>query len=157
VTAAKILPRGQSAPAGLSACVQKAATGWTVEGIEPGAKVILPFSFQQQSSQFVSRRRMRPSVCWARVRPARPSRARRRDAPFTVKVLADEINVRVSDISLTQLNIGPASRVAMHRHPRSGKVLYLLKAMPACWVLPGWRPSSWTRAWLRSCPPATRM
>jgi quercetin dioxygenase-like cupin family protein len=59
--------------------------------------------------------------------PGKAKPGPKRDAPFTVKVLADEINVRVPDISLTQLNIGPASRVAMHRHPRSGKVLYLLK------------------------------
>jgi quercetin dioxygenase-like cupin family protein len=35
--------------------------------------------------------------------------------------------MRVQAMSLTLLNVGPASRVAMHRHPRSAKVLYLLK------------------------------
>jgi quercetin dioxygenase-like cupin family protein len=61
---------------------------------------------------------------------ASPGKAKpgpKRDVPFTVKVLADETNMRVGGISLTQLNVGPASRVAMHRHPRSAKVLYLLK------------------------------
>ena len=127
VTAAKILPRGQSAPAGLSACVQKAATGWTMEGIEPGAKVMLPFSFQQQSSQFVVRAEDVPERVLGSASSGKAKPGPKRDAPFTVKVLADEINMRVHDIALTQLNIGPASRVAMHRHPRSGKVLYLLK------------------------------
>ena len=127
VSAAKVLPHGQSAPAGLSACVQKAATGWTVEGIEPGAKVVLPFSFQQQASQFVVKAEDAPERVLGAGSPGKAKPGPKRDAPFTVKVLADAINVRVSDISLTQLNIGPASRVAMHRHPRSGKVLYLLK------------------------------
>ena len=127
VTAAKLLPRGQSAPSVLSACVQKAATGWTVEGIEPGAKVVLPFSFQPQMSQFVVRAEDVSERVLGSASPGKAKPGPKRDAPFTVKVLADETNMRVQGISLTQLNIGPASRVAMHRHPRSAKVLYLLK------------------------------
>jgi quercetin dioxygenase-like cupin family protein len=127
VTAAKVLPHQPSVPAGLSACVQKAATTWTVEGIESGARVVLPFTFQQQTSQFVVKAEDAPERVLGAGSPGKAKPGPKRDAPFTVKVLADEINVRVSDISLTQLNIGPASRVAMHRHPRSGKVLYLLK------------------------------
>jgi quercetin dioxygenase-like cupin family protein len=127
VTAAKVLPHQPSAPAGLSACVQKAATAWTVEGIESGAKVVLPFTFQQQASQFVVKAEDAPERVLGAGSSGKAKPGPKREAPFTVKVLADEINVRVPDISLTQLNIGPASRVAMHRHPRSGKVLYLLK------------------------------
>jgi quercetin dioxygenase-like cupin family protein len=127
VTAAKVLPHQPSAPAVLSACVQKAAAAWTVEGIESGAKVVLPFTFQQQASQFVVKAEDVPERVLGAGSPGKAKPGPKRDAPFTVKVLVDEINVRVSDISLTQLNIGPASRVAMHRHPRSGKVLYLLK------------------------------
>ena len=127
VTAAKLLPHGQAAPNALSACVQKAATGWTVEGIEPGAKVMLPFSFQAQMSQFVVKAEDVPDRALGAAPSAKAGPGPKRDAPFTVKVLADETNMRVQGISLTQLNIGPASRVAMHRHPRSAKVLYLLK------------------------------
>ena len=58
-----------------------------------------------------------------KVRPGR----RRRSPPFTVKVMADPTNVQSPQASLTRLIIGPASRVAMHRHPRSAKVLYLIK------------------------------
>jgi len=46
VTATKLLSHGPAAPSALSTCVQKAAAGWTIEGIETGAKVVLPFSFQ---------------------------------------------------------------------------------------------------------------
>jgi quercetin dioxygenase-like cupin family protein len=127
VTAAKLLSRGQAAPGALSACVQKAATGWTVEGIEPGAKVVLPFSFQAQMSQFVVRAEDVPERVLGSASSGKTTLGPKRDAPFTVKVLADETNMRVQGISLTQLNVGPASRVAMHRHPRSAKVLYLLK------------------------------
>jgi quercetin dioxygenase-like cupin family protein len=127
VIAAKILPREQSVPLVLSACVQKAAMSWTVEGIEAGAKVVLPFSFQQQASQFVVKAEDVPERVLGAGSPGKAKPGPKRDAPFTVKVLADQTNVHVADISLTQLNIGPASRVAMHRHPRSAKVLYLLK------------------------------
>jgi quercetin dioxygenase-like cupin family protein len=127
VTAAKLLPRGQTAPAALSACVQKAAMGWTMEGIEAGAKVVLPFSFQAQTSQFVVKAEDVPERTLGSAPAGKAKPGPKRDAPFTVKVLADESNLRVRDMSLTQLNVGPASRVAMHRHPRSAKVLYLLK------------------------------
>lgn len=127
VTGAKLLSRGQAAPGVLSACVQKAASGWTMEGIEPGARVVLPFSFQSQMSQFVVRAEDVPERALGSASSGKATPGPKRDAPFTVKVLADETNMRVQGISLTQLNVGPASRVKMHRHPRSAKVLYLLK------------------------------
>ncbi|MGA7743178.1 MAG: cupin domain-containing protein [Polyangia bacterium] len=127
VAAARLLSHGQAAPSALSACVQKAAMGWTVDGIESGARVVLPFSFQAQMSQFVVKAEDVPERALGAASSAKAGLGPKRDAPFTVKVLADETNMRVQGISLTQLNIGPASRVAMHRHPRSGKVLYLLK------------------------------
>jgi quercetin dioxygenase-like cupin family protein len=127
VTGAKLLSRGHAAPGVLSACVQKAASGWTMDGIEPGARVVLPFSFQSQMSQFVVRAEDVPERALGSASSGKATPGPKRDAPFTVKVLADETNMRVQGISLTQLNVGPASRVAMHRHPRSAKVLYLLK------------------------------
>ena len=127
VTATKLLSHGPAAPSALSTCVQKAAAGWTIEGIEAGARVVLPFSFQQQASQFVVRAEDVPDCGAGSALSSKAKPGPKRDAPFTVKVLADEINMRVQNMALTQLNIGPASRVAMHRHPRSAKVLYLLK------------------------------
>ncbi len=125
VTAAKVR-RSESAPAALATCVERAALTWTIDGIEAGASVVLPFSFKAQSSQYVvnggdiPERSLGGGEGRGRTGP-------KRDAPFTVKVLADETNVKASGISLTQVNIGPASRVAMHRHPHSAKILYLLK------------------------------
>jgi quercetin dioxygenase-like cupin family protein len=125
VTAAKV-GKGQAVPEVLSACVQGAAANWTMEGIESGAKVVLPFSFQAQNSQFTVKAEDVPEhVPGAAANKAKPGP--KREAPYTYKVLADEVNMRVSAMALTQLNIGPASRVATHRHPRSAKVLYLLK------------------------------
>jgi len=125
VTGAKVKKSG--APPALAACVEKAAQGWTLEGIEAGASVVLPFSFKAQTSQYmvnaadVSERALgAPASNKSRPGP-------KREVPFTVKVLADETNVKARGISLTQLNIGPASRVAMHRHPHSAKILYLVK------------------------------
>ncbi len=117
--------RGQ-APEVLSTCVQGVAASWTLEGIESGAKVILPFSFQTQNNQFTVRAEDVPE----RIPGGAASKGKpgpKRAAPYTYKVLADEVNMRVSAMALTQLNIGPASRVATHRHPRSAKVLYVLK------------------------------
>jgi quercetin dioxygenase-like cupin family protein len=60
--------------------------------------------------------------------------------PFTVRVLADPVNVRAQQISLTLLSVGPASRVAMHRHPGSAKALYLLKGHARLLGPPGAEP-----------------
>jgi quercetin dioxygenase-like cupin family protein len=124
VTAAKV-GRGQAVPEVLSSCVQGVAAHWTMEGIESGAMVVLPFSFQAQNSQFTVKAEDVPEHVPGAANKAKPGP--KRDAPYTYKVLADEANMRVSAMSLTQLNIGPASRVATHRHPRSAKVLYVLK------------------------------
>jgi mannose-6-phosphate isomerase-like protein (cupin superfamily) len=127
VTAAKVKKTDKNANPGLATCVEKAALGWTIEGIEAGASVVLPFSFKAQSSQFLvnaadvpERALGAPSSTKAKVGP-------KRDVPFTVKVLADETNVKAEGLSVTLLSIGPASRVAMHRHPHSAKILYLVK------------------------------
>ncbi len=72
----------------------------------------------------------------AKVRPGR----RRRAPPFTVKVMADPVNVQAPQASLTRLIVGPASRVAMHRHPRSAKILYLMKGRARLLGPPGTKP-----------------
>lgn len=128
VTAAKVKKSAGTPPA-LAACVEKAALTWTIEGIEAGAAVVLPFSFKAQANQYVVNGSDVPERALGgqaqqgkKVKPGP-----KRDAPFTVKVLADETNVKAAGISLTQLNVGPASRVAMHRHAHSAKILYLVK------------------------------
>ena len=60
--------------------------------------------------------------------------------PFTVKVLADPVNVKAQQVSLTLLSVAPANRVAMHRHPRSAKALYLLKGHARLLGPPGVEP-----------------
>jgi len=127
VTAAKLVSGGTGAPAVLSDCVQKAAAGWTVDGIEAGDKLVLPFSFRQQASQFVVKVEDVSERVPGAAPPGKAKPGPKREAPYTVRVLADEMNMRTVGLSLTQLNIGPASRVAMHRHPKSAKVLYLLR------------------------------
>jgi len=127
VTAAKVESRGQAAPEVLATCVQSAATSWTMEGIEAGAKVVLPFSFRTQNNQFTVKAEDVPERVPGAAAGKKAKPGPKREAPYTYKVLADETNMGVKAMSLTQLNIGPASRVAMHRHPRSAKVLYVLK------------------------------
>jgi quercetin dioxygenase-like cupin family protein len=127
VTAAKVQKIGKGASGALAACIEKAALGWTIDGIEAGASVILPFSFKPQSQQFVVNAADVPERALGVPAPGKAKPGPKRDVPFTVKVLADETNVKADGISLTLLSVGPASRVAMHRHPHSAKILYLVK------------------------------
>ena len=125
VKKAKVKKLDKSAGQDLASCVEKAAQAWTIEGIEPGSTVVLPFTFKAQGRQFVVNGADVPdrALGGAAKAKGRPRRA----PPFTVKVLADDQNVKAKGISLTMLNIGPASRVAMHRHPHCAKILYLVK------------------------------
>ena len=125
VVAAKVQKSDKSAGKALATCVEKAALGWTLDGIEAGARVVLPFSFKAQNAQFVVNTADVPDRALGA--PSKAKAGPRRDAPFTVKVLADETNVKAEGLSLTLLSVGPASRVAMHRHPHSAKILYLVK------------------------------
>jgi quercetin dioxygenase-like cupin family protein len=127
VTAAKVHKPDKGTPPALVACVEKVALGWTVEGIEPGAAVVLPFVFKPQQSQYLVRAEDVPDRALGGAAPGKGKPGPRRDAPFTVKVLADQTNVKAENLSLTLLSVGPASRVAMHRHPHSAKILYLVK------------------------------
>lgn len=137
VTEAKILSKGEAVPPALAACVQAAATAWTVEGIEAGAGVVLPLAFQAQAAQFVVRSEDAPD----RGPPAAQGRGGVKVEPaFKVKILADPVNVRAPQASLTLLTVGPASRVAMHRHPRSAKVLYVLSGHARLLGPPGTPP-----------------
>jgi quercetin dioxygenase-like cupin family protein len=125
VTSAKAVSPTDEVGPELSGCLLASAASWEVDGIEPGAAVVLPFSFAGQANQFVVKAADVPDR-GPGVGKKNPS-GRRIEPPFTVKVLADPVNVRAEHVSLTLLNIGPASRVAMHRHPRSAKVLFLIK------------------------------
>ncbi len=127
VTAAKARKIEKGAPGALATCIESAALGWTIDGIEAGASVVLPFSFKPQSRQFVVNSADVPERALGAPAPGKGKPGPRRDVPFTVKILADEVNVKAEGISLTLLSVGPASRVAMHRHPHSAKILYLVK------------------------------
>jgi quercetin dioxygenase-like cupin family protein len=127
VTSAKVKKLDKSAGPALAACIEKAALGWTIDGIEAGASVVLPFSFKAQTSQYLVNAADVPERALGAPSTNKAKAGPKRDVPFTVKVLADETNVKVEGIAVTLLSIGPASRVAMHRHPHSAKILYLVK------------------------------
>jgi len=127
VTSAKVKKTDKSANPALAICVEKAALGWTLDGIEAGASVVLPFSFKAQTSQFLVNAADVPERALGAPQTNKAKVGPKRDVPFTVKVLADETNVKAEGISVTLLSVGPASRVAMHRHPHSAKILYLVK------------------------------
>jgi hypothetical protein len=151
VSAAKIESKGSSVPTPLADCVGQSARSWTIAAIEPGASLVLPFTFAAQTSQF--------SVKAADVPDRGPAAPKARggaqgQAPFKVKVLADDTNLHVQEASVTLLTVGPANRVAMHRHPRSAKVLYVIKGNAR--VLGPSGPSRCVKAWRSTCRQATR-
>jgi quercetin dioxygenase-like cupin family protein len=127
VKSAKVRKVDKTAGPALASCIEHAAQGWTLDGIAAGATVVLPFSFKAQGSQFVVNGADVPERALGGAPSGKAKAGPSRAAPFTVKVLADEQNVKAEGIALTLLNIGPASRVAMHRHPHCAKILYLVK------------------------------
>jgi quercetin dioxygenase-like cupin family protein len=108
----------------VSNCLLASATGWQVDGIEAGAALVLPFTFASQANQFVVKVGDAPDHGPGAVKMVGRRKA---EAPFSVKILADPLNVKSQNIALTLLDIAPASRVAMHRHPHSAKILFVLK------------------------------
>jgi len=61
--------------------------------------------------------------------PAPPGKKKGSPAPvppFSVKLLVDEATMHAQKASLAQLTIGPANRIAMHKHP-GAEVLYVLQ------------------------------
>lgn len=122
VIAAKAKKAERMIPPVLRLCVEKAALGFVLEGVDSGSTVVLPFAFKRQSKQYVVKAADVTDRSSKKGGSGRP----RRTSSFTAKVLADATNVKTEALSLTLLSVGPASRVAMHRHPSSTKVLYLL-------------------------------
>jgi quercetin dioxygenase-like cupin family protein len=128
--------------AAVSPCLVASASGWHMDGIEAGASVVLPFDFAGQMNQFVVKSGDAPErgPGASKIKEQEKDGKPRQPPPFTVKVLADPVNVRAQQISLTLLSVGPASRVAMQRHPRSAKALYLLKGHARLLGPPGTEP-----------------
>ncbi len=134
VTAARLTAKGGgTAPAGLAACVEARAKLFIIEGIEPGATVVLPFAFAGQNDQFAIKASDVP------VRGPRPAKPGARP-PFTVKILVDPVNTRMPQASLTLLTLAPKNRVALHRHPVSSKAFYLLSGRVRLLGPPGAAP-----------------
>jgi quercetin dioxygenase-like cupin family protein len=109
----------------LLACLTESAATWTLVGIDPGSTVIVPLAFEGQAAQFSVKVKDAPD----HGPPAPPSKKKGSPAPtppFTVKLLVDEATMRAQKAALTQLTIGPANRIAMHKHP-GVEVLYVLK------------------------------
>jgi quercetin dioxygenase-like cupin family protein len=108
----------------LLACLTESAATWTLAGIDPGSTVIVPLAFEGQAAQFSVKVKDAPD----HGPPAPPGKKKGAPAPtppFSVKLLVDEATMRAQKAALTQLTIGPANRIAMHKHP-GAEVLYVL-------------------------------
>ena len=110
----------------LLACLTESAATWTLAGIDPGQHRDRAARVRGAGRAVLDQGQGR-----ARARPARAGEARRRvrrtpAPPFSVKLLVDEATMRAQKAALTQLTIGPANRIAMHKHP-GAEVLYVLK------------------------------
>lgn len=138
VEKARALSQDRPVVKAISPCLLASATGWKVDGIEAGASLILPFSFAGQMNQYVIKSEDAPDrgPGAGKTQDKKPRNA----PPFMVKVLADSVNVRAQQMSLTMLTVGPASRVAMVRHPKAAKALYVLKGHARLLGPPGTDP-----------------
>jgi quercetin dioxygenase-like cupin family protein len=140
VVAARLVPpKSGAAPPVLAACVEAAAKTFVLTGIESGASVVLPFSFQGQADQFAVKVADAPDH-GPKPPGTKTSTGLARPAPFSVKVLIDPVNVRTPKAALTLLTVSPKNRVAMHRHPQSAKALYLLSGRARLLGPPGAAP-----------------
>lgn len=112
----------------LVACLQDAASSWTLAGVGAGSTVILPLSFQGQMAQFSVKAADAPERGpGAKAgKAAKGKGAPRGSAAFTVKVLVDEATMRARQASLSLLTIAPANRIATHKHP-GAEILYVKK------------------------------
>ena len=109
----------------LLACLCETAATWTLAGIDPGSTVIVPLAFEGQAAQFSIKVKDAPDRGPA-APPGKKGGAPAAAPPFSVKLLVDEATMRAQKAALTQLTIGPAARIAMHKHP-GAEVLYVLK------------------------------
>jgi quercetin dioxygenase-like cupin family protein len=124
VTKAAPASDGVKSPVLLSCLTESAAT-WSLVGIDPGSTVIVPLAFEGQAAQFSIKVKDAPD----HGPPAPAGKKKGTPAPtppFSVKLLVDEATMRAQKAALTQLTIGPANRIAMHKHP-GAEVLYVLK------------------------------
>jgi quercetin dioxygenase-like cupin family protein len=109
----------------LLACLTEAAVTWTLAGIDPGSTVIVPLAFEGQAAQFSIKVKDAPDH--GPVAPPSKNKGATPPAPpFSVKLLVDEATMHAQKAALTQLTIGPASRIALHKHP-GAEALYVLK------------------------------
>jgi quercetin dioxygenase-like cupin family protein len=109
----------------LLACLTESAATWTLAGIDPGSTVIVPLAFEGQAAQFSIKVKDAPEHGPAAA-ASRRAGAAAPVPPFSVKLLVDGATMRAQKAALTQLTIGPANRIAMHKHP-GAEVLYVLK------------------------------
>jgi len=109
----------------LLACLTESAATWTLAGIDPGSTVIVPLAFEGQAAQFSVKVKDAPDHAFPT--PSGKKTSSPPPAPlFSVKLLVDEATMRAQKAALTQLTIGPANRIALHKHP-GNEVLYVLK------------------------------
>ena len=107
----------------LLACLTASAATWSLAGIDPGSTVIVPLAFEGQANQFSIKVKDAPEHGpAAKKKPGAPGNP----PPFSVKLLVDEATMRAQKVSLMQLTIAPANRIAMHQHP-GAELLYVVR------------------------------
>ena len=109
----------------LLACLQEAAVTWTMAGLEPGSTVIVPLAFEGQPNQFSIKLKDAPE----HGPPAPHGKKHGAPAaspPFSVKLLVDEATMHARQASMAELTVGPANRIALHKHP-GAELLYVRK------------------------------
>ena len=98
----------------LGACVQQVASGFAVGGVlRPGESVAFPVHFRPPAAQFTLRSEDAPSLG-----PA--------GGAVDSRILIDDETMGAGGLAMLHLRIRPGARLAMHRHPDSAELLYVL-------------------------------
>jgi len=106
----------------LLACLQQTSQAWIIPGLEAGSTVVVPLLFAVQANQFSVKAADAPE----HGPPVPKGHGGKTTPPFTVKVLVDEANMHAKQASLSLLTVGPASRIALHKHP-GAEILFVRK------------------------------
>jgi quercetin dioxygenase-like cupin family protein len=108
-------------------CIEDKMQRWSLEGLgaQAGTEVVFPLVFKAQPE-------VRHAVALSDVQPVPPPKAAPPGKPAPVPPLAtfpllDETSVGATAAAMTVVQVGPKSKLAMHKHPVADEVLYVLE------------------------------
>ena len=117
VTKAEIVDDDLNSPAATS-CLKERLLAWNLPGLGPsGTELVLPFLFEPGGAQH--------AVKLADVEPV-PKAQPKATPPLQTWLLIDEKSAGAKKATLAIVQVGAKAKIAMHKHPSSAEILYVL-------------------------------